>query len=189
MWLERREQARKQLASLSGPPLEFNRSVLEQKLVEVLRERNHASEPVVLANQDITPENLLVKDKTWLGLVDPVPTQDNGTYYAAWFTHCYRLFLPALSLAPRHAHHDFKEQAKTLCAVAAGFEDSYTRDDIALRRALHMDEFLWTLELAHESYQLLREEMTPEMQLRRGDEASVEATLLLSLRTLEKSKW
>jgi hypothetical protein len=110
----------------------------------------------------------LVQDKTWFGLVDPVPTLDNGTHYAAWFTHCYRLFLPALSDAPRYAHHGFRGQAETLRAVAAGFEVCYTWNDVTLRRALHMDEFLWTLDLAHESYELLGKGMTSEMKLRRG---------------------
>lgn len=186
---DRREKARRQLATLTHSSLEFDRDNLRQKLAEVLSSRNHAGEPVVLANRDITPENLLVRDKAWVGLVDPVPILDNGTYYAAWFTHCYRLLLLALSDAPRYEHHHFKEYATTLGTVADGFEISYTQDDSILRREMYQDEFLWALDLASESYELVSRGMTPEMRLRRGDETNVTATLRWSLGILEESKW
>lgn len=188
VWQARREKARRQLATLTGSSLEFDRDHLRQKLAEVLNGRHHAGEPAVLVNRNITPENLLVRDNTWVGLVDPVPLLDNGTYYAAWFTHCYRLFLPALSDAPRYRHHHFKDHAMTLNAVADGFETGYCQDDSALKQAMAWDEFLWALDLAYESYELVRQGMTPEMRLRRGDEPRVAATLTRSLRILEADK-
>jgi hypothetical protein len=105
VWRKRRDEARRQLAALAASDLGFDRLLLRQKLATVLESRDHAGEPVVLANRDISPENLLVREGAWVGLVDPVPVLDNGTYYAAWFSHCYRLLLSALSPAPRYAHH------------------------------------------------------------------------------------
>ena len=121
------------------------------------------------------------------GLVDSVPLLDSGTYYAAWFLHCYRLFLPAISLAPRYRHNHFHRHAEKLAAIADGFESVYTQQNIERKQALNRDEFLWALDLAHESGLLLRDGINEKMRLRRGDEANITATLKSSLQRLSNS--
>jgi hypothetical protein len=178
-----------QLATLACAPIEFDQDRVERKLEDALAGREHKGEPIVLANRDVSPENLLVRAGEWVGLVDPVPILENGTCYAAWFLHCYRLFLPLLGDAPRYARHQFHKHAGVLAAIADGFEAGYIQGDNDLKLALRLDEFFWTLDLAVESYELLQKGLTPEMRLRRGNEASVQAALACSLRTLEASQW
>jgi hypothetical protein len=76
-----------------------------------------------------------------------------------------------------------------LAAIADGFEAGYVQGDNDLKLALRRDEFFWALDLAVESYELLQKGMTPEMRLRRGNKASVQAALACSLRTLEACQW
>lgn len=47
----------------------------------------------------------------------------------------------ALSDAPRYVHHNFKEHALTLSAIAEGFETSYTQGDVAHWQRVRQDEF------------------------------------------------
>ena len=96
-----------------------------------LREEQAA---IALVNRDITPENLLVHGERWMGLVDPVSLQDSGTYYAALFLHCYRLYLPVLSHAPRYAQHRFHKRTAMLAAIAYGYERGYAQADSGVRR-------------------------------------------------------
>jgi hypothetical protein len=185
VWASRHAKMRCQLATLAGAPLEFDRNRVERKLEDALSRRQHSREPVVLANRDVSPENLLDRAGEWVGLVDPVPILENGTFYAAWFLHCYRLFLLLLGDAPRYAPHKFHKHADVLAAIADGFEAGYVQGERVLKLALHLDEFLWALDLAFESYELLQKGMTQEMRLRRGNEVSVQAALTCCLRTLE----
>jgi hypothetical protein len=189
IWQGRRAEYQAQLEALTASALEFNRARINQKFALALESRNPAADPVALVNQDITPENLLVYERRWVGLVDPVPALDNGTYYAAWFTHCYRLFLPTLSNAPRYVRHNFRARSTVLSAIADGFTSGYCQHDPLIFQDLRIDEFFWALDLAHENYELLRNRMNPEMRLRRGTPDDVAGALQRALQTLQKIDW
>lgn len=186
LWQSRYKRAYQQMSELSRQnQFDFDYQLLQKQLDNILNHCHHADEPIVLVNQDITPENILAIDNTWRGLVDPVALLDHGIYYAAWFLHCYRLFLPAISAAPRYRHNNFKQHSDILAHIADGFEQGYAQEDAQLRQALKHNEFLWTLELAHESWCLLRDGCNEKMRLRRGDDANIAATLNRSLQTLQ----
>lgn len=189
LWQHRQENAERQLNTLVRSGFKFDQANVKFKLSEVLQSRNHAGEPIALVNRDITPENLLVRDKQWIGLVDPVPMLDNGSFYAAWFTHCYRFLLPALDHAPRYKHHRFRDHQKVLGAIASGFEAGYTQNDRVRRHMLLQDEFLWMLDGACQNYWLIEKGMSREMQMRMGNSASVKRMIIHQLQTLEKTDW
>ncbi|MDQ4078427.1 MAG: hypothetical protein M3220_19555 [Chloroflexota bacterium] len=105
-----------------------------------------------------------------------------------WCNRLEQSHLPALSDVPRYRRHQFKQHAPTLASIAHGFETGYAQEDAVPRQALHRDEWLWTLDLAHKSYKLLQDGLSREMRLRRGDEANVMATLRWSLRVLEQRR-
>ncbi|MDX1436086.1 MAG: hypothetical protein R3335_04705 [Anaerolineales bacterium] len=189
IWNGRYSRAWDQLAQLEASIPNIDFPALMEKLEQVVISRKHAAAPVSLVNQDITPENLLQQQALWVGLVDPVPALDNGTYYAAWFTHCYRLFLPSLNDAPRYARHQFGTHQEALRCIADGFEAGYTQNGPQAIRDLRMDEYLWALDLAAECLALLSDGLNGEMRLRRGSKEDVNAALEAAIRTLELCSW
>ncbi len=179
---QRREQAMLQVETLSHAALGLSRDALTPRTVEALASLR--DEWIALVNRDITPENLISRNRGWTGLVDPVPMQESGTYYAAFFLHCYRRYLPALSEAPRYRRHRFHEHAAVMAAIADGYETGYSQARSEVRQQLRLGEWLWALDMAYESYELTRHRLSREKRLRHGDEKNVTATLAQSLRTL-----
>ena len=62
-------------------------------LDQVLAIRRPETEPVVLVNGDITPENFIARRSKFAGLIDPVPVLHNGLRYA--FLFCVLLSVPS----------------------------------------------------------------------------------------------
>ena len=189
MWQERTTEKCQQAEALDQAALGLAPSSLQCRAAEALAGLAEQAEPLTLVNRDITPENLLADGGRWVGLIDPIPLQDSGIYYAALFLYGYRLHLPAMSQAPRYARHGFQAHAAILAAIADGYAASYAQGNTGVRRLLQMAEWLWTLELAYESYVLLRDGLNDEMRVRRGDEANVRATLARGLHALETLRW
>jgi len=189
LWQRRAAAVEQQVATLSGATLGLARATLQRQAREAVT--GVQEEPAVLAlvNRDVTPENLLAQGAAWVGLVDPVPLQESSTYYAAFFLHCYRLALLALSQAPRYVRHRFHMHHTTLAALAEGYEIGYAQGRQAVQRRLRMGEWLWALDFAAESYTLLQGGLTAAMQLRRGDEATVTRILARCLRALTELRW
>ena len=136
-----------QIDTLVGTSLGVSGVDLRCQAMEAIMALGEEQAALAFVNRDITPENLLAHDARWVGLVEPVPLQDSGTYYAALFLHCYRVYLPAMSHAPRYAQHRFHEQTATLAAIADGYERAYAQADSVMRQRLRMAEWLWTLQL------------------------------------------
>ncbi len=183
-WQRREERAMRQVETLERAMLGVSREVLWGGAVEALACLREESASMALVNRDITPENLIAQGDAWSGLVDPVPMQESGTYYAAFFLHCYRRYLPALGHAPRYQRHRFHEHATIMATIAAGYEAGYSQSRRDMRQRLRWGEWLWTLDMACDSYALTQRGLSREKRLRHGDEANVTATLALSLRTL-----
>ncbi len=71
-----------------------------------------------------------------------------------------------------------------MAAIADGYETGYSQSRREVRQRLRLGEWLWTLGMACESYELTQRGLSREKRLRHGDEANVAATLALSLRAL-----
>ncbi len=178
-----------QIDTLVGASLGVSGVDLRCQAMEAIMALREEPAALALVKRDITPENLLAHEERWVGLVDPVPLQDSGTYYAALFPHCYRVYLPAMGHAPRYAQHCFHEQTATLAAIADGYERGYAQADSVMRRRLHLAEWLWTLQCVAKSSTLLQGGLNAEMRLRRDDGANVAVTLEMSLRALAQLRW
>lgn len=184
LWPHHEERAMRQVETLSRASLGLSRDVLQHRTVEALTCLREEQAPIALVNRDITSENLMTQDHAWAGLVDPVPMQESGTYYAAFFLHCYRRYLPALGHAPRYQRHRFHEHAMMMATIADGYETGYGHSSREVRQRLRLGEWLWMLDMACESYELTQHGLSREKRLRHGNEANVAATLALSLREL-----
>ncbi len=189
LWQRRAAAVRQQVDVLGRAAIGLARAALQAQATAAVMGVQEEPAAIALVNRDITPENLLACGKTWVGLVDPVPLQESGTYYAAFFLHCYRLALPALSQAPRYARHRFDAHCATLASLAAGYETGYAQGCQEVQQRLRMSEWLWALSFAYESYVLLQDALTVEMRLRHGDKATITRTLVSCLRALTALRW
>lgn len=173
---------------LAASDLAFDRAALRRKLAVVLASRQWEREPVSLVNRDITPENLILREGRFAGLVDPVPVLHNGKRYAAFFLYCYRYLLPALSEAPRYAHHGFKAQAPQLGAMAEGYLAGYAGDDQGLRAEIKMEYFRWLLDSVCDDYTMMQDELSEEMVLRTGGKRVLEQAVVAGLAEMERAE-
>lgn len=189
LWQRRAAAIEQQVDTLGGATLGLERAALQRQATAAVTGVQEEPVAIALVNRDITPENLLAQGATWVGLVDPVPLQESGTYYAAFFLHCYRLALPALSQAPRYARHRFDVHCPTLAALAEGYETGYTQGSREVQQRLRMGEWLWALDFAAESYAVLQGGLTVERRMRHGDEANIRRTLARCLRVLTALRW
>ncbi|ETX02313.1 MAG: hypothetical protein ETSY1_04025 [Candidatus Entotheonella factor] len=183
-WRHYEERAMQQVETLSRALLGLSRDALQHQTAEALTCLREERLPIALINRDITPENLITQNHVWVGLVDPVPMQESGMYYAAFFLHCYRRYLPALGRAPRYQRHSFHEHARIMAIIADGYEAGYSHSRREVRQRLRLGEWLWILDMACESYELLQHGLSQEKRLCHGDEANVAAALALSVREL-----
>ena len=140
-------------------------------------------------NGDVTPENLLMRDLDWIGLVDPVPIQGSGLYYASFFLHCYRLSLPALSQTPRYREHRFDKHADMLASLADGYATAYSEGDADILFLLRMAEWLWALGFAWECRSLLKSKLDPESRLRWGNKRAIRSAFEIAVERLKEIDW
>jgi hypothetical protein len=142
---------------------------LERTLDAALARRKERHEPPALVNSDITPENIIVRRGRFVGLIDPVPRIGSGIRYAAFFSLCYRHYLPALHDAPRYARHGYDRLAPIMAQIADGYLTGYVPDgDATLLRDLQLEEWLWVLDLAITAHDALHAPMTEERRIRTG---------------------
>ncbi len=159
---------------------------LRAALLRVHERQTRASEPVVLVNRDITPENLTRQTDDKIGMIDPYPWLGSGTQFAAWFLFCYRFLLPAYASAPRYAHSGYDRHREILHTMADGFEDAYTLHRRSIAPTLQAEYWLWTLHEAHDCLAQLQRGLTPPERIKYGDEATVETRLHASLAHLSE---
>ena len=162
---------------------------LEEKAADALGALKDRGETVSLVNGDVTPENLLMRDLDWIGLVDPVPIQGSGLYYASFFLHCYRLSLPALSQAPRYREHRFDKHADVLASLADGYGTAYSDGDTNILTLLRMAEWLWALEFAWECDSLLKSKLDIESRLRRRNKRAIRSAFKMAVDRLKEIHW
>lgn len=188
IWPAEEARFREQFDRLGRAGLQFDRAGVRARLEQVLAERSPRvlqGEAVVLANRDISPENLLACRGRFSGLVDPVPLLHSGLRYAAFFVYCYRSYLPNLHDAPRYARHRFETHRPAKAALAEGYLEGYTRQEAAVRRKLHLEYFIWAVEAAYENLNRVTNELTEEIRLRAGDRRAIAARLQRCLGELE----
>ncbi len=162
---------------------------MKEKVADALGTMRGCGEPVSLLNGDVTPENLLTRNLNWVGLVDPVPIQGSGLYYAAFFLHCYRLCLPALSRAPRYRAHRFDKHADLLATLADGYATAYSDGGADILALLRMAEWLWALEFAWECHSLLKSRLDTENRLRRGNKRAIRSAFKMAVNRLKEIDW
>ena len=174
-----------QFDQLSQSGFQFEQVAIKSKLDYILNNRSIETEPVSLVNGDISPENLIAKRKNFSGLIDPVPKLHNGLRYAAFFIYCYKSYLPNLYNAPRYLRHQFQHHGPVMVAMADGYINGYTQEDMELKHKLAQEYFLWGLDVAFENFKRLTSEMTEEIYLRAGDKKTIAERLQICLRELE----
>ena len=173
IWRSERGVLRDDLERLrSGFRFEYRR--VKRKLSEALESRAVDREPMSLVNMDVTPENIMVRRRRFVGLVDPRPRVGNGASYAAFFICSYRFLLPAYDDTPRYEHHRFGEHRPILNAIADGFGDAYAAGDEALAQVLSLEYFLWVLRVTTWSRGYLESDPTQERYLRAGSRTAIE---------------
>jgi hypothetical protein len=185
IWQAEVDSFYEQLDHLSKSDWRFDRVAAKRKLAQVLVDRSINSEPVSLVNGDITPENLIGQRRKFISLVDPVPALHNGLRYASFFVYCYKSYLPNLSDAPRYARHQFQHHGPVLTAIADGYIDGYAQGEVTVKQNLHLEYFLWALDVAFENLQRLTTETNEEVQLRAGDKQAIAARLQRCLQELD----
>ena len=176
-----------QLDRLASADFHFERAVLRAKLEKAIQQCRFDCESVTLVNRDTTPENLIVRNGQFAGLIDPVPSLHNGHRYAALFVYVYSFLLPALSDAPRYAQHQFKKHSPIMAAMADGFRDGYCQGDAELHRRLDWEVWRWAFTSAAEYYGWLCGNFTTEMRLRTGGEAALASLVQNSLTLLTEN--
>ena len=184
IWQAERDAIFEQFEQLERSRFKFDVIRVKPTLEAALGQRRFDQEPVVLANGDITPENLISRRDKFAGLIDPVPVLHNGLRYASFFIYCYKSYLPNLHDAPRYARHQFERYLPVMTALADGYMAGYTQNDERVAQALQLEYFLWAIDAAYEQWQRLNAVPTPELHLRAGDKKMMAARLRRFLREL-----
>lgn len=170
-------------ARLRDAKLSFDRSSIQEKLSLCLENRSVSS--ISLTNQDISPENLIIRDGR-IHLIDPRPVLNRGVAYAGDFVNDYKILFPTYYQAPRYIKNRFHKHKDVLYALATGFEDGYTIGLVERKKALKIEQFLQLFSLCYRNYDTLQEEINTETYLRMGDKKAIESRLPIYLRELEK---
>lgn len=173
------------LNKLIATNLKFDTKIVADKIVCIIEERRKNPQKISLVNQDITLENIIIGSDN-IAIIDPLPKLDFDLKYAGYFVFCYKLLLPAYSDAPRYRDNSYGQYTNKLSAIADGFINGYTTNDVSLVKRIMNEYSLWVLLETYEHFEALNEENLSFKTLQQmGDKEVIKNRLILCLKELE----
>lgn len=171
---------------LSGTDLEFNRNIVAERIVTIIKKRRVTQQTISLVNQDITPENILFKsDKVFL--IDPFPRLDFSLKYAGYFVFCYKFLFKVYSNAPRYQKNQYNEIHAVLTKVADGYIYGYIGERKYLYKQIINEYILWTLLETYEHYEMLKvDNLSGKTMEQMGNKDMINQRLKVCLKHLEE---
>lgn len=164
--------------------LDFDRNLLVERIMTIIKNRRGNQQSISLVNQDITPENILFDDHN-VSLIDPFPRLDFDLKYAGYFVFCYKFLFAAYADAPRYQQFQYNENNEILSKIADGFIDEYIAENKYLYKQI-MDEYiLWTLLETYDHFDMLKhEKLSCKTMLQMGNKTVINRRLGLCLNRL-----
>ncbi|MGI1805427.1 hypothetical protein ACRPK8_06770 [Exiguobacterium sp. TDN 0502] len=191
LWQEENEHVLTALNTLIHSSLCFDKEKVGQHIHALIENRRTQVQNISLVNQDVTPENLILRDEH-IAIIDPFPRLDFDLKYAAFFVFCYKFLLPAFSNAPRYINQAYQEKSSILNNIADGFISGYCSNVVGDERTTQtrriLDEYtLWVLQEAYEHYDILNHpHLNHKTTQQMGNREMITARLHLCLEELEK---
>lgn len=188
-----KEESEEHLAdyrTLCAARSEFKDPVVNQTIQLAVKLRNQQFTKPLLANQDVSPENILL-DNGRIRLIDPYPSIYYARGMAGNFMNLYETYFIALADTQRYRKHQFLKCTDQLRALAKGFLEGYSAGDLHVVKEVRGEQVLQLLETAYSHFCLLGEEISEGTRIRYGDKAAIEerlAWLSKELKTLADSQ-
>ncbi len=130
----------------------------------------------LLANQDVSPENILLHGNR-ICLIDPYPSVYYSRGMAGNFMNLYETYFIALADTERYRKHRFKGCSHNLKMMAKGFLAGYSRGESKVVSEVRGEQLLQLLETVFSHVKLLSEELPVEMEIRYGNKHAIEKRL------------
>ncbi|MDQ0427251.1 hypothetical protein QOZ98_000076 [Planomicrobium stackebrandtii] len=156
---------------------EFEDPVVSRAIQVAVELRNRQFKKPLLANQDVSPENILLNDGR-VRLIDPYPSIYYSRGMAGNFMNLYETYFIGLADTERYRSHQFSKCADQLKAMAIGFLEGYSAGDLQVEREVRGEQLLQLLETAHSHFCLLSEEISEEKRIRYGNAAAIKERLV-----------
>lgn len=163
---------------------EFKDTAVSRAIQLAVDLRNRQFAKPLLANQDVSPENILL-DNGRIRLIDPYPNIYYPRGMAGNFMNLYETYFIALAHTQRYESHQFSKCTDQLKAMAKGFLDGYSAGELQVIREVRGEQLLQLLETAYSHFCFLSEEISEGTRIRYGNKSAIEERLLLLSRELK----
>ncbi|MBY6037792.1 hypothetical protein KUV80_14060 [Fictibacillus nanhaiensis] len=160
------------------------------RLEECMQDRTLDDSRVVLANQDTSPENVLLHADGRLSLIDPVPILYSGDSLAGNFLNNYHTLFPTFFNSPRYAKHQFDLHEERLKTIADGFIEGYCNGDSEKKIRVKQEEFIQLTSLTASQFTVIQsKELTSEQRIRYGEKKVIKNRIPELVRRIEAFRW
>ncbi|MFG6496521.1 hypothetical protein P8610_14240 [Fictibacillus sp. UD] len=160
------------------------------QLQECMKNREIDEHNITFANQDTSPENVLIHLDGRVSLIDPVPILYSGDSLAGNFLNNYRTLFPTFYNAPRYAKHEFDRFEDRLHRMADGFLEGYSNGDLIVKQRVKQEEFIQLTSLAASHWELLQsDELTSEQKIRYGEREAIANRIPVLVKRIEEFQW
>lgn len=139
--------------------------------------RNQRFIKPLLANQDASPENILMNGNR-VCLIDPFPIVYYPRGMAGNFMNLYETFFIALADTDRYRKHRFSACADKLKMIAKGFIEGYSAGNAQIISEVRGEQLLQLLDTAFSHLQMLSEDLREESRIRYGNKEEIEDRLI-----------
>ncbi|MDR7071336.1 hypothetical protein [Fictibacillus barbaricus] len=159
------------------------------QLEECMKNRELDESKIVLANQDTSPENILLHADGRVCLIDPVPLLYSGDSLAGNFMNNYNSLYATFFNSPRYAKHQFNRFEGKLETIADGFMEGYCNGDADVKKRVKQEEFIKLTSLTAFQFKILHSEMTSEQKIRYGEKEAIANRIPVLVKRIEEFNW